>query len=172
MSSSVYGKRVFVGNLHNSVNEGDLIKLFQSCGTVTDVNYMWHKSGPKIGQPKGFAFVGMSTVAEAELAIARCNGVLLKGKNLVVSQSENEHQLVRTSKGSNYSRAAGLPIADKVKPVHATSSEITKPDIDKASGQKRERSNAEDSTARKQKKELRTVEERMRRLQEALKGVA
>jgi RNA recognition motif-containing protein len=46
----IQNKRVFVGNLHSSTTEGDLIKVFSKFGTVTDVNYIWHKFGPAAGE--------------------------------------------------------------------------------------------------------------------------
>lgn len=33
--------RLFVGNLHHSVSEGDLIKIFQAHGEVKSVAYLW-----------------------------------------------------------------------------------------------------------------------------------
>ncbi len=53
--------KLFVANLHFSATEGDLINLFQKYGTVISIQYMWHKTGPKMGQPKGFAFLTMSS---------------------------------------------------------------------------------------------------------------
>jgi RNA recognition motif-containing protein len=57
--ASAGNQRIFVGNMHHSVSEGDLIKLFSGVGKVNSVTYMWHKVGPNRGQPKGFAFVEM-----------------------------------------------------------------------------------------------------------------
>jgi RNA recognition motif-containing protein len=34
---------LFVGSLHVSVSEGDLIKLFTQHGKVDNLSYMWHK---------------------------------------------------------------------------------------------------------------------------------
>jgi RNA recognition motif-containing protein len=39
--------KLFVNNLHSSMTEGELIKLFQRFGNVVEVEYAWHKSGYK-----------------------------------------------------------------------------------------------------------------------------
>lgn len=89
--------KIFVGNMHRSTSEGDLIKIFQTVGTVKDVTYLWHKFGPNKGQPKGFAFIEMSSENEVAKAIRTINGSIVKGKKLYVSQAENEKMLCSDS---------------------------------------------------------------------------
>lgn len=158
VDSPTTGKRLFVGNLHNSVTEGDLIKLFQKCGTVTDVNYMWHKFGPSKGQPKGFAFVGMGTATEAANAIKRLNGVEVKSRKLIVSYSSNEHLIARTSRSTYFVKTGTAPLAE---------STVPKPSVEGA--QKRSIESG-DGDQKRQRKELNEVSERMRRLEQALAG--
>jgi len=88
--SNFDAQKLFVGNIHFSVTEGDLIKVFQKCGSVLSVNYMWHKIGPNKGQPKGFAFVKMASVAEADLAISKLNGIVLKSRAIRISKSSEK----------------------------------------------------------------------------------
>lgn len=156
-------KRVFVGNMHHSTSEGDLIKLFQTVGTVKDVAYLWHKFGPNKGQPKGYAFVEMSSVEETDKAIAVLNEKLFKGRKLYVSYSENEAML---SSGSNRSgqfkpdsssRFTGKRPAPAPAPTKTGST--TKGNGSDASSQK------------KQRKELLSVEEKMKKLQQALNAL-
>lgn len=87
--------KLFVRNMHSSVTEGDLIKLFQRYGTVNEVVYMWHKVGPNRGKPKGFSFVVMATVEEAKAAIHGLNESIVKGRRLFVSFSDVESTHVR-----------------------------------------------------------------------------
>jgi RNA recognition motif-containing protein len=84
-------KRLFVASLHYSTSEGDLIKLFQKYGNVVTVEYLWHKFGPQKGQPKGIAFVEMSTHDEASMCIAKLNGLALKSRQIRVSWAESHH---------------------------------------------------------------------------------
>ena len=158
LASVVPGKRLFVGNLHHSVTEGDLIKLFQKCGTVTDVNYMWHKFGPLKGQPKGFAFIGMGSLAEAEIAIKRKNGVEVKSRKMIVAFSDNEQSIARTSRSTYF--------------VKSDTSHLTDTAVPKTSdlNSKKRPSETEDGDQRRQRKELSAVSERMRRLEQALAG--
>lgn len=91
--------RLYVGNMHNSTTEGDLIKIFQRYGTVKDVTYLWHRFGPNRGQPKGFGFVEMSTLAEARRAINGLDGTMVKGRKLHVSYSDD---MGDTAAGGNF----------------------------------------------------------------------
>lgn len=72
------GSKLFVGNLDYSVNNDQLKELFSAHGTVTDV---------KVIGDKGFAFVEMSTQAEAELAKKELDGHNLSGRNMKVDEA-------------------------------------------------------------------------------------
>jgi len=145
-------RRVFIGNMHPSTSEGDLIKLFQNFGTVKEVAYLWHKFGPNKGQPKGYAFVEMGSTSETDKAIAQLNGAKLKGRVLYVSYSENESMLSSGSKSSGAVKYDGRNSTGK-RPME---------------GKKDEKSLSESRLLKKQKGELMSVEERMRKLQEAI----
>jgi len=147
-------KRVFVGNMHPSTTEGDLIKVFQNFGTVKEVAYLWHKFGANKGQPKGYAFVEMSSTEETDRAIAQLNGTTIKGRVLYVSYSENESMLSSGSKSSGTVKYDGRSIAGKRK-----SEDTNKKDPKTLSDAR---------LLKKQKGELISVEERMRRLKEAI----
>ena len=150
----VVPKRVFVGNMHPSTTEGDLIKIFQNFGTVKEVAYLWHKFGPNKGQPKGYAFVEMSSMVETDRAIAQLNGTTIKGRVLYVSYSENESMLSSGSKSSGAVKYDGRNAAGKRK-----SEDSNKKDPKMLSDAR---------LLKKQKGELISVEERMRRLKEAI----
>jgi RNA recognition motif-containing protein len=104
VSGNILPQKVFVGNLHTSVSEGDLIRIFQKIGKVNDVVYMWHKFGPNKGQPKGFAFVEMSSSEEAKRAISSLHGANVKGRRIVVSHAENEQVLANGAKYSGQTK--------------------------------------------------------------------
>lgn len=163
--SGSVNRRVFVGNMHHSTSEGDLIKLFQNVGTVKDVAYLWHKFGPNKGQPKGYAFVEMSSVEETDRAIAVMNNKLFKGRKLYVSYSENEAML---SSGSNRSGQFKMDSAARFggkrpAPVTQSAGACTA----NSSG-----SSADSQNLKKQRKELLTVEEKMKKLQQALNALS
>ncbi len=74
--------KLYVGNLPYSTTEDDLRSLFAQAGTVASVAIIKDRD---TGQSKGFAFVEMTTQAEAEKAISMLNGHQLAQRELKVS---------------------------------------------------------------------------------------
>jgi RNA recognition motif-containing protein len=79
------GKRLYVGNLSYDTNELELRELFGQSGTVAEVKVVMDR---ETGRPRGFAFVEMSTDAEAQDAIAQLNGRDLGGRTIKVNEAE------------------------------------------------------------------------------------
>ena len=79
------GKRIYVGNLSYETNELELRELFAQSGTVTEVKVVMDR---ETGRPRGFAFVEMSTDAEAREAVSQLNGRDLAGRTLRVNEAE------------------------------------------------------------------------------------
>jgi len=94
------GCRLFVGNLHLSLSEGDFIKIFVKCGNVRSTQYVWHRTGPQRGQPRGFAFVEMENHEGAVKAIATLHQTKVLGRPLVVRLAD-EHDSNDTSRYSS-----------------------------------------------------------------------
>lgn len=76
--------KLYVGNLAPTANEYHVIKLFQQYGKIVREQFIWHKHGPKRGEPKGFCFVEFATKQEAQTAKERANGRMFLGRPLVV----------------------------------------------------------------------------------------
>jgi RNA recognition motif-containing protein len=74
--------KLYVGNLSYSTTEDDLRTLFAQAGTVTSVALIKDRD---TGNSKGFAFVEMSTQAEAQKAISMFNSFKLEDRTLVVN---------------------------------------------------------------------------------------
>ncbi len=74
--------KLFVGNLDFKVTENDLQDAFAAYGTVVEANLVTDRS---TGQPRGFAFVTMSSPEEAQKAIEGLNGKDLGGRALNVN---------------------------------------------------------------------------------------
>lgn len=108
MSATKSDKRLYVGNLSVSVDELSLTShlslslstppatetttkryaLMQVCskyGKIAKLDYLFHKSGPQRGQPRGYAFVEYATSNEAQLAQATLHNKVFRGRKLVVS---------------------------------------------------------------------------------------
>jgi RNA recognition motif-containing protein len=79
------GARLFVGNLSFDTNEDDLRGLFGSSGTIVDLKIVMDR---ETGRSRGFAFVELSSAAEATEAISQLNGRDFGGRTLKVSEAE------------------------------------------------------------------------------------
>ncbi|XP_053501141.1 probable RNA-binding protein 18 isoform X4 [Ictalurus furcatus] len=99
--SSQEGHRLWIGNIDAKITEYHLVKLLEKFGQVEQFDFLFHKSGPLEGQPRGYCFVNFHTkevpltcliqkcpclmlLLEAERAIQCLNGKLALSKKLVV----------------------------------------------------------------------------------------
>jgi RNA recognition motif-containing protein len=76
--------KLYVGNLAYSTTEEELRALFAQAGTVASVALIKDRN---TGQSKGFAFVEMSSQAEAQDAISKFNGQSLNARELTVNMA-------------------------------------------------------------------------------------
>src|SRR5262245_21268097 len=80
------GARLYVGNLSYQTTQDALRAAFEQDGrTVVEVKIV---TDPDTGQPRGFAFVEMSSPAEAQAAIAGMDGQQLGGRTLRVNEAQ------------------------------------------------------------------------------------
>ncbi|GHV13973.1 RNA-binding protein [Spirochaetia bacterium] len=77
-------KKLYVGNLSYNTYEDNLRNLFVQYGTVESVKIITDRD---TGNSKGFAFVEMSSEAEAQAAISGTNGVELDGRAIKVNEA-------------------------------------------------------------------------------------
>jgi cold-inducible RNA-binding protein len=88
--------KLYVGNLSFSTTEDDLRTLFAQAGTVTSVALIKDRDS---GQSKGFAFIEMSTQAEAESAIKKFNGYSLGNREIKVNTARPKEESTGRSGG-------------------------------------------------------------------------
>jgi RNA recognition motif-containing protein len=81
----IVGKKLYVGNLPYSATEQVLVDTFAECGTVESAKVIMDRDS---GRSKGFAFVEMSTEAEAQNAINRFNGADWEGRAMTVNEAK------------------------------------------------------------------------------------
>jgi len=74
--------KLYVGNLAYTTTEDDLRTLFAQAGAVATVALIKDRD---TGRSKGFAFVEMSTQAEAQKAISMFNAFKLADRELTVN---------------------------------------------------------------------------------------
>lgn len=78
------GKKLYVGNLAYSVDDGALSGLFEAFGTVQSAQVIMDRD---TGRSKGFGFVEMGSDAEAQAAITGLNGKEVDGRSLTVNEA-------------------------------------------------------------------------------------
>jgi len=76
---------IYVGNLEREVSEEDLKTAFEEFGQVSTVKIIKDNFS---GQSRGFGFVEMPTLAEAQAAISGLNAKELKGRTLKVNEAQ------------------------------------------------------------------------------------
>jgi RNA recognition motif-containing protein len=76
--------KLYVGNLSFDTTEVDLQDLFAKAGSVQEVALVQDKF---TGKSRGFAFVTMSSPAEAAEAINQFNGTEIQGRTLTVNEA-------------------------------------------------------------------------------------
>ncbi|OJT10836.1 hypothetical protein TRAPUB_12648 [Trametes pubescens] len=107
--------RLYVGNLHPTVDEYALLQLFSKFGKVSKLDYLFHKAGPLKGKPRGYAFVEYSNRDDAEKALAHAHDKLVRGRKLVVTYANQAPLDASGAQGpaSKYRR----PVSDVGKPT-------------------------------------------------------
>jgi RNA recognition motif-containing protein len=75
---------IYVGNLDFTASEDQLRTLFAAYGAVKTVTVVTDRD---TGQPRGFAFVEMTSVGEARDAIRALNGSVHGGRTLIVNEA-------------------------------------------------------------------------------------
>lgn len=80
--------RLYIGNLHPTVDEYTLIQLFSKFGKIGKMDFLFHKTGPMKGKPRGYAFVEYVNATDAATALARAHDKLVRGRKLVVTYAQ------------------------------------------------------------------------------------
>ena len=79
------GRKLYVGNLPYSATDASLREAFSASGTVDSVTVITDRD---TGQSKGFAFVEMSSDAEAQRAMQAMNGQTIAGRQITVNAAK------------------------------------------------------------------------------------
>jgi len=88
-SVEVTTPRLYVGNLSFEATESDLFELFNGVGQVQNAEVVTYKHNQR---SKGFAFVQMQTVEEAQRAVHELHDKDFLGRKLLVSGAKSsEH---------------------------------------------------------------------------------
>ena len=99
------GNKLYVGNLAFTTSEGELQQVFSQHGQVSDVFMAMDKFS---GRPRGFAFVTMSTDAEAQAAASAMNGVEIGGRKITVNEARPKEERPRSGGFGGGGRGGGF----------------------------------------------------------------
>jgi RNA recognition motif-containing protein len=81
--------RLYVGNLSYDATTDALQACFAECGNVTEARIVTER---ETGRARGFAFVTMTTEAEATYAVTQLNNAMFEGRPLRVNLAEERSQ--------------------------------------------------------------------------------
>ncbi|MCL4562111.1 MAG: RNA-binding protein [Chloroflexi bacterium] len=100
--------KLFVGNLSFTTNEEEIRTLLAQAGTVTSAELIKDRA---TGESKGFAFVVMSSQAEAAKATQMFNGYSLGGRDIKVGPARAREESGRGNSFGNRGndRGGGRP---------------------------------------------------------------
>ena len=96
--------RVFVGNLSYQTTEDDLRQLFAGVANVTSITLVTERDS---GRSKGFAFVELATVEDAQKAISELNGQTLHDRAIRVDVARPREE--RGERGGRRDRGGRRP---------------------------------------------------------------
>ncbi|KAG7566861.1 hypothetical protein FFLO_01362 [Filobasidium floriforme] len=120
--------RLFIGNLSPTVDEYTLIQVFSKCGKVAKMDYLFHKTGPLKGKPRGYAFVEYTNKEDAQKALTKLHTRLLRGRNLVVTQASASPVYDQSKPyrrpGDNANRSTTLSLLKKQGRPQSTNAQI------------------------------------------------
>ena len=89
-----YMTQIFVGNLSFETTEAELERAFARHGRVSSVRVVTDRGS---GSPRGFAFVNMPGMDDAEEAIARMNGQSIGGREIRVNEAQSRNSSSNSS---------------------------------------------------------------------------
>jgi RNA recognition motif-containing protein len=96
--------RLFVGNLTYNATENDLQDYFSQAGTVVSVDIMQDRA---TGRSRGFAFIEMSSQAEADKAVTMFHQKEFQGRTLTVNEARPREERGGGGGGGGGERGGG-----------------------------------------------------------------
>ncbi|XP_050700058.1 probable RNA-binding protein 18 [Eriocheir sinensis] len=91
-------RRLWVGNLDTRLREFQLLKMMEKFGTLVEFDFLYHRSGPQAGQPRGYAFVTFQSPQAARSAMRVLDGRIMLGRRMAVkwAHAQDESMYERT----------------------------------------------------------------------------
>ncbi|XP_037799509.1 probable RNA-binding protein 18 [Penaeus monodon] len=91
-------RRLWVGNLDSRLREFQLLKMVENFGPLVEFDFLYHRSGPQAGQPRGYAFVTFKSPDCAQAAMNTLDGKNVLGRRMAVkwAHAQDESMYERT----------------------------------------------------------------------------
>jgi cold-inducible RNA-binding protein len=90
----IFYMKLFVGNLSFDTTETELEELFAPFGAVAEATVITDRS---TGRSRGFGFVTLNSMAEAQAAIRDLAGKNFSGRKLIVNEAKPREEPSRRS---------------------------------------------------------------------------
>ncbi|GAA5968553.1 hypothetical protein JCM11641_007679 [Rhodosporidiobolus odoratus] len=116
-TSTQSDKRLYIGNLSTTVDEYLLMQVCAKHGKIAKLDYLFHKTGPQKGKPRGYAFVEYSAKEEAKRAMQALNDKVLRGRKMVISLASEQVQEERTPMGMGMKKGRAPASSEAHKPT-------------------------------------------------------
>jgi len=116
-ATSVDSKRLWIGNLDPKLTEFHLLKLVQSFGTIQHFDFLFHRTGPHVGQPRGYAFVTYEENTGARKCIQELDSKRILDRYVSVRWAHQASQTVQDDEEKIRSKIPALGIKPPEKPV-------------------------------------------------------
>ena len=100
----VINNRVFVGNMNYDTTQSEIESLFSEAGEVVEVSI---PNDRNTGRPRGFAFVEFAESSSTTKAIEMFDGHELQGRNIRVSEAEQQVRVSPFSNSGSYGPSRG-----------------------------------------------------------------
>ncbi len=97
-------KKLYVGNLSHDLDNNDLKETFQAYGDVESAQIIMDRD---TGRSKGFGFVEMGNVDQAQAAIDALNGTEVAGRTLTVNEARPQKDRSERGGGGGGGRGFG-----------------------------------------------------------------
>ncbi len=97
--------RIFVGNLPHTATESEVRFLFERHGRVSSVQIKTEQGSNK---PRGFAFVTMPSMEDAEDAIAHLSHTVMGGRSLTINEAQARPEGAQHDGSTNANRQSAL----------------------------------------------------------------
>ena len=72
------------------------LKLIQKHGNIEKFDFLFHKTGPQAGQPRGYGFVTYKTTQEAETAITALQNLKIGSKHIKVRYAHIINEVIQS----------------------------------------------------------------------------